>query len=551
MSGTLPASIRIVEMPVLGAVNDASSVVGERAGSGRFNAPALRDYILASLQNVFATMSALRANTSTAFSVAYLEGYYTLGDGGGGWFAYAPADTTSADNAGTIIVDAVGRRWYRDTQNAPLSVKWFGAKGDGTTDDTTAIRNTIAQGVAVHLPRGTYLVTDALNLVTLGQTVSGAGINNTIISVPATFNLSALGVFSLHANAGNGGATLPGLAQPGPAVTDLDIRFAQVDTATKASLIHFPPAIYVTQTLRWRVERVRIVAGWDGIYAYADPRIAGQVDSVGGAHIYDVQLACLNENIHIDGATDSVRIVNPHFFPFLLTANQTTIYYNPASTVGIVVNRADDFHINGALFFVGLGCKFQASASGAPFGEITGCDFDAYSGIQMLDGTVMMTGCNISSTTAGYQPILMTGGVLIASGISIGAQGLAAGTALVDVVTRAGVSAQMTLSNFVITSTNQDVFSVVVDGTAGSAAVQLTGGAFLKTTGITYANPAVACVGASGVLCMSGCYVTPKGAGSGNFYSTAFDNYHRVTGNSLGGYAQVHPTATLAIYANN
>ena len=45
-TGTFPG-VRIVDMPDLGAVNDTSSVVGERAGSGRFSASALRAYALA------------------------------------------------------------------------------------------------------------------------------------------------------------------------------------------------------------------------------------------------------------------------------------------------------------------------------------------------------------------------------------------------------------------------------------------------------------------------------------------------------------------------
>lgn len=48
MSDTIDG-IRIVEMPDLGAVDDSSSVVGERLGSGRFQATALKSYILASV----------------------------------------------------------------------------------------------------------------------------------------------------------------------------------------------------------------------------------------------------------------------------------------------------------------------------------------------------------------------------------------------------------------------------------------------------------------------------------------------------------------------
>ena len=48
MSSTI-GGIPIIGMPDLGAVNDASSVVGERAGSGRFSAPALLSYMDAGL----------------------------------------------------------------------------------------------------------------------------------------------------------------------------------------------------------------------------------------------------------------------------------------------------------------------------------------------------------------------------------------------------------------------------------------------------------------------------------------------------------------------
>ena len=44
----MSASVRIADMPDLGAVTDASSVVGEQAGSGRFTATALRVYCLSS-----------------------------------------------------------------------------------------------------------------------------------------------------------------------------------------------------------------------------------------------------------------------------------------------------------------------------------------------------------------------------------------------------------------------------------------------------------------------------------------------------------------------
>ncbi len=73
------------------------------------------------------TILSLRA-FSGAVSAPYsfdVQGYYAVGDQGGGPFVYNPGDTTSVDNGGTIIVDASGRRWYREFSGA-MNALWFG-----------------------------------------------------------------------------------------------------------------------------------------------------------------------------------------------------------------------------------------------------------------------------------------------------------------------------------------------------------------------------------------------------------------------------------------
>ena len=113
-TGTFPG-VRIVDMPDLGAVNDSSSVVGERAGSGRFNASAFRSYVLSDL----------------------------------------------------------------------LSVKSFGARGDGTTDDTATLNAALASGKSLYWPAGTYLVTGPLTITACGQRLYGAGAMSAIIRTSA------------------------------------------------------------------------------------------------------------------------------------------------------------------------------------------------------------------------------------------------------------------------------------------------------------------------------------------------------------------------------
>jgi hypothetical protein len=91
-----------------------------------------------------------------------LKTNYVAGDGGG-VFRYDAGDTTTADNGGTVIVDVAGNRWKRQSAG-PLNAKWFGARGDNATNDTTALQNALnaAANGALFIPAGTYL-TDPLS----------------------------------------------------------------------------------------------------------------------------------------------------------------------------------------------------------------------------------------------------------------------------------------------------------------------------------------------------------------------------------------------------
>lgn len=126
------------------------------------------------------SIAALRAQTSGSTGTIYVEGYASLDDGGQGLFIYTPSDTTSADNGGTIIVDSVGDRWHRAFTGA-VNVKWFGAKGDGGTDDTAAIQAALNSSTGVQIPAGTYITSAPLNIILDGSEVSGDSSGNTLI----------------------------------------------------------------------------------------------------------------------------------------------------------------------------------------------------------------------------------------------------------------------------------------------------------------------------------------------------------------------------------
>jgi len=119
------------------------------------------------------TMADLRGLAGGFGDLVVLAGYWLPGDGGGGLFYGDDAVLAMTDDGGTAIVTGgiigmVGPGWRRIYSGA-LNVKWFGARGNDSDDDTLSIQHTIeaairhgggaaAVGGVVLFPSGTYLV---------------------------------------------------------------------------------------------------------------------------------------------------------------------------------------------------------------------------------------------------------------------------------------------------------------------------------------------------------------------------------------------------------
>lgn len=99
-------------------------------------------------------------------SILICAGYHQPGDGGGGSFFFAPADTAGEDGGTLFAAEGRNGRWRRITSEGTLNVRWFGARGSGKVDDFPAFA--AAQGASaqrdlpVHVPPGTYLLSGGL-----------------------------------------------------------------------------------------------------------------------------------------------------------------------------------------------------------------------------------------------------------------------------------------------------------------------------------------------------------------------------------------------------
>lgn len=105
--------------------------------------------------------------------------YYLTAKGQAGPFYYDSADTTTADNGGTVIVSGTAR-FKRISDGSDVFPEWFGAAGDGVTDDTAAINAAIT----------------ALNTLTNGGTVRHKSNIYSVSSILMKRNVSLKGNFS-------------------------------------------------------------------------------------------------------------------------------------------------------------------------------------------------------------------------------------------------------------------------------------------------------------------------------------------------------------------
>lgn len=119
-------------------------------------------------------------------TVVIAKGCTVPGDGGGGLFRWAE---TGIDDGGTVIVPganvgASGGCWKR-VYSGPFDVKWFGARGNGDTDDRPAIQSAInaawAVGGEVFFGPGEYVCYSPLALpvdANSSLALIGSGVRN-------------------------------------------------------------------------------------------------------------------------------------------------------------------------------------------------------------------------------------------------------------------------------------------------------------------------------------------------------------------------------------
>lgn len=163
-----------------------------------------------------ATIGALRQLSSSNGALVYVQGHTTAGDGGAGFFRVTTTNPGTDDNGYIVHLNETGFYAVRQVTENMVIPEFFGAVGDGVTNDTVPLQSCLSASCNLNLvtilrPDATYLVgpaatsssviltlVDGLTLQGNGATIkvkNSAGNYYAIMGNTTTASLSDLAIF--------------------------------------------------------------------------------------------------------------------------------------------------------------------------------------------------------------------------------------------------------------------------------------------------------------------------------------------------------------------
>lgn len=340
MSSTI-GGVRIVDMPDLGAVNDTSSMVGERAGSGRFSAPALKSY-------------------------------------------------TSVGLAPAVSVPG-------------LNAKSYGATGNGVTDDTAALQAAINAAVAaqqmLYIPGGRYLISVALT-ITRGVRIMGAYAEPQVTMFGGTPNTGGAGTWLVL-----DGTHLVSAFYINPTGTPSANNQATGVEISHLGIYHKQPALGAGWAPAAYPPAIDIPAGSDinlHDLCLLNPTVAIRANGQSAGRLI-IERVCgqpLTTGIYLDNQTDTVVVRDVHFWVYW-TVDANVLAWQNGHLFALQLFRVDAPVIDCFVcLWAWVGIQIQSSPAGhgdASVVRFTNCDIDECVNPMVIgpsnNVTVFMTGC--------------------------------------------------------------------------------------------------------------------------------------------------------------
>jgi len=249
-----------------------------------------------------------------------------------------------------------------------VNIRSYGAKGDGTTDDTAAIQAALDDaaklGGKVHVPPGRFLVKGSLRIPP-GVTLEGT-------AVAPQWSDPLKGSVIL-ATGGRDKEDAPALFEMGSssAVQGLTIFYPE----QKVREVHPYPWTFHLQGMDNTVENVTLINSFNGIRTGPEPNVRHRIRSVYGC--------VLRRGIFVDACTDIGRIDNVQFHCHWWSSPSVQGEWGPVheymwkNCEAFIFGRTDWEYVNNTFVFpVNIGYRFIATKSGAANGQLCGIGAD-------------------------------------------------------------------------------------------------------------------------------------------------------------------------------
>ena len=245
----------------------------------------------------------------------------------------------------------------------------FGAKVDGTTDDTAAIQKALdaagKQGGVVKLPTGKYLVAGSLRIP---RGVALAGSNKAPLYIEPLLGTVILATGGREKEDG------PALFELGDSATVQGLTVYYPEQKTDA--IHPYAWTFHLQGGDNTVENVTLINSYNGIRIGPEPNVRHRIRSVSGC--------VLRRGIWLDNCSDIGRIENVQWHCHWWSSPKVggdwdkVFKYMWKNCEGFILARTDwEYVTNTFIFPVSIGYHFIATKNGAMNGQLCGIGADA------------------------------------------------------------------------------------------------------------------------------------------------------------------------------
>jgi hypothetical protein len=380
--------------------------------------------------------------------------------------------------------------------------------------------------IEVQIPIGSHDIHAPITIPQVNYELRGS-MGGSVLNVASNFLPGAKGVFVGTPTSGNG-----------PTVSGLTIEFIQPDSSSLSAYTHWPPAFYFQDVGRARIANVYVYRAWDVI------NLKG---NTGGVTVENLQASHFNLGIDIDGALDSVYLLNVRFWPYDLTPNQATAFDTSPTYIALNCAKCDDLHITDFFCDGPVAMRFYQSASGQVTGSAVNVSLDSIASFKFEAGYLNITNFFISIGTFDRVAISVTSPAVAQSFLRISNLFLYSGPNIGTAqpwISQTGGDLQITASwlwspldhSTIVTSGGR----LIVDGCL-----------FTKQVSIAYTKPVIDVSGSARVTVI-GNRIPDKGTGSGVFLSIPADNLHQIRGNTLSGWSVVYPaTKTSGTYEDS